>query len=92
MKPYRHFYTVVLLILALSGVQVVQASPLHDHSTHVVDCGVCHFSASEATVDDSPVTSISVTPAQFTIARAIQVTNNRTRLAYQGRAPPSFSS
>ena len=84
----RQLLTVLLLILTLLGVQVVQASPLHDHSTHVIDCGLCHFSASECAIDDIPVITVSVTQSHFSIRKTVDVALDTTGLSYQGRAPP----
>ncbi len=88
MNSLRTFIKISLITLALIGVQVIQASPLHDHSNHVVDCGLCHFSSTEIAIEDSPVVTPSTTPRYFSVPRTINITAKSIRLSYQGRAPP----
>jgi hypothetical protein len=88
MNSLRTFIKISLITLALIGVQVIQASPLHDHSDHVVDCGLCHFSSTEITFDDSPVITPSINPRNIAVPRTETVVSESARLSYQGRAPP----
>jgi len=91
MNSLRTFIRISLITLALVGVQVIQASPLHDHSDHVVDCGLCHFSFSEIAVDDSPASTLTNIPRHYAVPDAVRVASEPVRLAYQGRAPPRFN-
>jgi len=47
MNRLQQIFTICLLTLSLLGVQVIQASPLHDHGDHVVGCALCHFDNTE---------------------------------------------
>jgi hypothetical protein len=80
------------MLFVLAGVQVIQASPLHDHARHSVDCGLCHLPVAEA-----PATPRGILP-EFEGARpalplqAAFFHSTRNPSPYQGRAPPALHS
>lgn len=88
----RRFGLIALMLFMLAGVQVIQASPLHDHAQHSVDCGLCHVPVAEA-----PATSRGILP-EFEGARpalplhAASFHSTRHPSPYRGRAPPVFHS
>ena len=88
MKNIRHIFTLCLLTLTLVGVQALQASPLHDHATHVVDCGLCHFNATESAVEESPTTGFTLDAASYVLNQAVTATYPKTHSPFLGRAPP----
>jgi hypothetical protein len=87
----RKLLTILLISLALCGVQVVQASPLHDHVSHISECSLCHFDGAQAVRTAEPVK----TPIPFVTHKnpADLFTHPVTRAfpAYITRAPPQLS-
>ena len=87
----RKLLTVLLISLALSGVQVVQASPLHDHASHFSGCSLCHFDGAQAIkAADSNSTPL---PESLSSLPATLLTGpeNPALPAYLSRAPPQVS-
>lgn len=88
----RKYLLVGFLALLLLGVQSVQASTIHDHAQHQVDCVLCHFDSHD---------QASLAQADFKVfeRQGIQFTAFPTHTVYslhftpyQGRSPPHFYS
>lgn len=86
----RRYGLIALMLFVLAGMQVIQASPLHDHAQHSVDCGLCHVP-----VADAPATPHGIVPefdtrpaALPTLAAVFLSSHNPS--PYQGRAPPTL--
>lgn len=84
----RHLLLIALILFTLTGVQLVQASPLHNHAQHSVDCGLCHLQLG----DGIPVRTLSgvqqgplAAPAPMLPVAAYL---SASPSPYQGRAPP----
>jgi len=87
----RHAWLIALMVFVLGGLQVVQASSLHDHSQHTVDCGLCHVPLGDGAAPSELVGSISAPlnfPLFFLVVLAIPQGNPSP---YQGRAPPRIT-
>lgn len=88
----RRYGLIALMLFVLAGVQVLQASPLHDHAQHSVDCGLCHVPLA-----DSPPSSQGLVP-EFDAALAAlpqlaaDYHDTLNPSPYQGRAPPATLS
>ncbi|MBT6042362.1 MAG: hypothetical protein HOH14_02580 [Gammaproteobacteria bacterium] len=89
MNRLQQIFTICLITLSLLGVQVIQASPLHDHGDHVVDCALCHFDNTE----DALLTTAQPQPRFDSNAIYSVADNNFIVLlphhSFQSRAPPS---
>jgi hypothetical protein len=87
----RRYGLIALMLFVLAGVQVIQASPLHDHAQHSsVDCGLCHVP-----VADAPATPHGIVPEFETLAAVLPavasaIFSSRNPSPYQGRAPPAL--
>jgi hypothetical protein len=92
LKHCRNLWLVSLLALTVFGGQVLQASPLHDHTQETVDCALCHL---QTLGDDSeqdrglslPVLATTTVAAAFVPALPAAAFPS----PYQGRAPPATS-
>jgi hypothetical protein len=91
MNPTKKLLTVLLISLALCGVQAVQASPLHDHVNHVSSCSLCHFDGAQALQAEGTGHGW-ITTSSIIITRAtVQAPLTTPYPAFHGRAPPSYS-
>jgi hypothetical protein len=87
----RRLWLVALLASVLVAVQLVQASPLHEHSSHSIDCGLCHLPAvDDPRAQQAPVAAISDLPVQLLHSAALCFSSHCS-VPYQGRAPPAVS-
>jgi hypothetical protein len=88
----RKFWLVALLALSVFGVQVLQASPLHNHAQETVDCALCHL---QTLGDDTEVArslSIAVQHQQALPGSTLTAHYSlHSPAPYQGRAPPFAS-
>ncbi len=88
----RKILLIALMAFTLVGVQLVQSSPLHDHTQHTVDCALCHLQLSDDTLVrhqfmvpfKAASTPVSTTLPQFYLSSSPS--------PYQGRAPPRLFS
>ena len=89
---FRHKIAQLLLIslmaFTLIGVQALQASPLHQHAQHSVDCGLCHLQLSDdAEIQyQNIITRLAQTPVKTLPASSFYTFVSPS--PYQGRAPP----
>lgn len=87
----RRLWLVALLATLLLAVQLVQASPLHQHSTHSshsVDCTLCHLPSL-----DDPQAQRVVLPTRADLSALLPHSiepdfTSVCAVPYQGRAPP----
>lgn len=84
----RRYGLIVLMLFVLAGVQVVQASPLHDHTRHSVDCGLCHVPLADAQTTQHGVVPDFETAAAALPVLAVSFHSTHNPSPYQGRAPP----
>jgi len=84
----RHWLKISLIILVLTGIQVVQASPLHDHLDHVAGCALCHYNGNSHAIpvicQQIPVVKSHgiLTVSDYSLIPVSQPS------PFQGRAPP----
>jgi len=85
----RKYLLVALAVFMLAGAQLVQSSPLHDHTRHSVDCGLCHLQlGDDVLLQPSPgVAFIAHSPPHAQYLR--EFVSFSSPSPYQGRAPPS---
>lgn len=95
LNRYRHLRQVLLIVLmafTLVGVQLVQVSPLHDHTQEKVDCALCHLQFSDDALVQHRLTlpfSAAATQVGATLPRFYAASSPSP---YQGRAPPRLFS
>ena len=86
----QNLMLVILMSMALLGVQLAQGSALHDHTQHNVECALCHFQLS----DDSEIShnvAVEAPPATLSgLPHQVHLPPTRVIHPYQSRAPPSL--
>jgi hypothetical protein len=88
----QRYGLIALMLFVLAGVQVLQASPLHDHAQHSVDCGLCHVPlADDPAAQSSSVPDLRRASAPLP-ARLAHFCGDTSPSPYQGRAPPPLLS
>jgi hypothetical protein len=91
MKRLQRTISTLLVILALTGIQVVQASPLHDHLDQVADCLLCHYDNNSHSLPESmPVAPayIAHLPPEDSYSLRIPASGIT---AFNSRAPPLYA-
>ncbi len=87
-QNFARLLLISLMAFTLIGVQLVQASPLHQHAQHSVDCALCHLQLS----DDAEIQYQNVITRLLTIAlKVVPASTFYSSISpspYQGRAPP----
>jgi hypothetical protein len=87
-QKFAQVMLISLMAFTLIGVQALQASPLHQHAQHSVDCALCHLQLS----DDAEIHyQYVITRLAQTAVKALPASIFYTFLSpspYQGRAPP----
>ena len=87
-QQLRQILLIALMAFTLLGVQLIQSSPLHNHTVHTVDCALCHLQLS----DDTLVRYQSEVPYKAAsapvVAAAPVVYLSASPSPFQGRAPP----
>ncbi len=88
----RKALLIALMAFTLVGVQLIQSSPLHDHTQDTVDCALCHLQLSDDTlVHHQFIVPVKVASAPVAAALS-RFYSCSSPSPYQGRAPPrSFS-
>lgn len=80
---------VALLGSLLFGVQLLQASPLHEHAGHTVqDCSIGHLPTTDAPLSQVALQATSSTLVLERPESCAQHFSHRRAAPYQGRAPP----
>ena len=78
-----------LTVIMLAGVQIVQASPLHDHSVHTFDCGLCHLQlGDDALFENDHSVAFIAAAIPYTLQLGVDYPLRQSS-PYQSRAPPS---
>ena len=85
----RRFGLIALMLFVLTGVQLLQASPLHDHAQHSVDCVLCHVPLADAPPPQHGMVPTFATAVATATDPASNFRSSRTPSPYQGRAPPT---
>ena len=87
-QNFARLLLISLMAFTLIGVQLVQASPLHQHTQHSVDCALCHLQFS----DDAEIQYQNVITRLAAITLKIVPASTFYSFIspspYQGRAPP----
>lgn len=90
-RSLRQALLVALMAFMLIGAQLAQASPLHDHTKHSVDCALCHLQlGDDALAQTTPgiaFTAHAVPYAQY----LSEFRSFHNPSPYHGRAPPFAS-
>jgi hypothetical protein len=87
-KISKQLLLVCLLSLTVLSVQLIQHSPLHDHSLDVMDCAVCQLDFNE---NGALVQNVNFT---FEASTSVYIVFENLFIAssvyhpYQGRSPP----
>jgi hypothetical protein len=90
-QQIRQLLLISLMAFALVGVQLVQASPLHDHTGHTVDCALCHLQFTDVALEQyQPSFAWFASTVRFHQQTAAFL-SSRNPSPYQGRAPPAVS-
>lgn len=89
-QQVRQLLLISLMACALIGVQLVQASPLHEHTSHSVDCALCHLQLSDdALFQHASSFAVAASGTRYNQLVA-EFYSFRNPSPYQGRAPPLF--
>lgn len=87
----RQYLLIAFMAFMLIGVQLVQSSPLHDHSKHSVDCALCHLQLGDDSVVQS-THSVAFIAHSIPYAQYLREFYSFTSPSpYLGRGPPSSS-
>ncbi len=86
----RRYGLIALMLFVLAGVQVIQASPLHDHTQHSVDCGLCHVPVADSCTAPRGIVPEFEGGHALLPCRAASFHGSHNPSPYQGRAPPAF--
>ena len=85
--------TLVLMGSLLVGVQLLQASPLHEHAGHALhDCSIGHLPTTDTPPTQLPLPITRVLLLRDCPADCAQYSTRRRHSPYQGRAPPPQSA
>jgi hypothetical protein len=87
----RHAWLIALMVFVLGGLQIVQASPLHDHSQHTVDGGLCHVPLGDGALPTVLPGSIPVFQNFPRFYLVVLAPSQGNPSPYQGRAPPRIT-
>jgi hypothetical protein len=91
-QQLRHYLLIALMAFTLVGVQLMQASPVHDHVQHSVDCALCHLHFGDDTLVRHTLT-VPFRAATAPVAIALSpFYASSSPSPYQGRAPPRLFS
>lgn len=88
MTRSRHWLTIPLIVLVLTGIQVVQASPIHDHLDHVAGCALCHYNGNSHAVPVAGQVAPAVKSGQVYTDDGYSLITASRPSPFQGRAPP----
>jgi hypothetical protein len=91
-QQLRQLLLLSLMVFTLTGVQLVQASALHNHTQHTVDCALCHLQFSDDALVQHQINLAfqGVAAPVAPLIPELYVSANPS--PYQGRAPPCFFS
>jgi hypothetical protein len=88
-QQLRQILLIALMAFTLAGVQLIQSSPLHDHTQHTVDCALCHLQLGDDTLvrHQLMVPFVAVAAPAATALPVFYFVSSPS--PYQGRAPPT---
>lgn len=86
----RKLWLITLMVFMLVAVQLAQASPLHDHTKHEVDCALCHLPLSDESQDQGCPSPDFNAQGSFRFLESELAIPLRNPSPYHGRAPPEF--
>lgn len=89
-QQVRQLLLISLMACALIGVQLVQASPLHQHASHTVDCALCHLQLSDDALFEHRTSAAPAASGARYNQLIAEFYSFRNPSPYQGRAPPLF--
>lgn len=88
-QQLRQVLLIALMAFTLAGVQLLQSSPLHDHTQHTVDCALCHLQLGDDTVVRHQLMVPFISVAAPAVAGLPVFYHSSSPSPYQGRAPPA---
>lgn len=84
----KKYLLVTLAVFMLAGIQIVQASPLHDHTRDSVDCALCHLQLGDEALL-RPTLGVAFIAHNVPYAQYLREFYSSTNPSpYHGRAPP----
>lgn len=87
----RKYLLIALAVFMLAGAQLAQASPLHDHTRHSVDCALCHLQLGDDALLQ-PTLGVAFIAHNVPYAQYLREFHSFSNPSpYHGRAPPSSS-
>jgi hypothetical protein len=87
-QNFARLLLICLMALTLVGVQGLQASALHQHAQHSVDCALCHLQLSDDTEIQYQNVIIRLATITLKVIPAGTFYSFISPSPYQGRAPP----
>jgi hypothetical protein len=87
-QNFARLLLISLMAYALIGVQVLKASPLHQHAQHSVDCALCHLQLSDDAEIQYQNVIIRLAGVALRVIPASTFYSFVNPSPYQGRAPP----
>lgn len=87
---FKKSLAVLLVTLTLISIQLVQASPLHDHLDHVSGCVLCHADSNEDALTPSDNQLATFEPAGILVFPLQLSLASQKTSSFQSRAPPSL--
>ena len=94
LQNFHHKFTRLLLLglltFTLIGTQVLQASPLHHHAQHSVDCALCHLHLSDDAIIQQRNIITRLGQVAVDVLPPSTFYNFLSPSPYQGRAPPLY--
>ena len=86
---FRKAWLIALMVFSLGAVQLLQASPLHDHTRDAVSCALCHVPLSDDPAEhDSSLLPVFLISSGTTIRYLALSPSVHNPAPYQSRAPP----
>jgi hypothetical protein len=89
-EQFARLLVISLMAFTLIGVQVLQASPLHQHTQHSVDCGLCHLQLSDDAEIHYQNVIVRLLQTAFKVVQPASFYTSLSPSPYQGRAPPFY--
>ncbi|MES2626192.1 MAG: hypothetical protein V4628_12990 [Pseudomonadota bacterium] len=89
-QKFARLLLISLMAFTLLGVQVIQASPLHQHAQHSVDCALCHLQLSDDAEIQYQNVIVRLALTAFNVLAPSTFYTFLSPSPYQGRAPPHY--
>ena len=91
-QQLRQILLIALMAFTLAGVQLAQASPLHNHAQHSVDCALCHLQLSDDVLVYQHIPLPVIEAGAAVSINSPEFYTSSSPSPYQGRAPPRLFS